>query len=128
MGEYLPMDGLLIVEGNDVSDEVMEKYDCQVPQRLDASAAQKFASDTEFDVAKDELEFALMGFALEVGCPILGLCRGSQMLNVLRGGTLIGDIETEVGSDICHMKSSSDPEYDSHRHPIVVTPETPLSE
>ena len=74
----------------------------------------KWASDTEFvacqhqgkqgqttispaakDVPKDQLEFALMRLALDSGCPILSLCRGSQMLNVLRGGTLIGDIEKE---------------------------------
>lgn len=50
------------------------------------------------------------------------------MLNVLRGGTLIGDIGTEVGDEICHLKSATDPEYDSHRHPITITPFTPLAE
>lgn len=127
LAEYLPMDGLIIAEGNDLSDEILMKYGCEVPGRLNEEAAKKFASDTEFDVSKDELEFALMRYALASGCPILSLCRGSQMLNALRGGTLIGDIETEVGQEIVHLRPSDAPDYDSHRHPIRVTPNTPLA-
>mmetsp|Transcript_14827 Transcript_14827/g.17213 ORF Transcript_14827/g.17213 Transcript_14827/m.17213 type:complete len:257 (+) Transcript_14827:94-864(+) len=96
--EYLPMDGLLVVEGNDISDDVLSKYKCSIPQRLEGEAAEKFASDTEFDISKDELECGLMRYALISGCPILGLCRGSQMLNVLRGGTLYGDLAAETGN------------------------------
>ena len=155
LAEYLPMDGLLVVEGNDISDEVLSKYGCFAPDRLDGEDAMKWASDTEFaslldlkasflpsvsarfmfcvcsraaqDVSKDELEFALMRLALDSGCPVLSLCRGSQMLNVLRGGTLIGDIEKEVPNAVVHLKDASDPTYDSHRHPIKVLPNTPLA-
>jgi len=127
LAEYLPMDGLLVVEGNDISDEVLNKYGCSAPDRLDGEDAMKWASDTEFDVPKDQLEFALMRLALDSGCPILSLCRGSQMLNVLRGGTLIGDIEKEVPNAVVHLKDASDPTYDSHRHPIRVLPDTPLA-
>ncbi|CAE7325718.1 GAT1_2.1 [Symbiodinium microadriaticum] len=127
LAEYLPMDGLLVVEGNDISDEILSRYGCCIPRRLDGEDAMKWASDTEFDVSKDELEFALMRLALDAGCPILSLCRGSQMLNVLRGGTLIGDIEKEVPGAVVHLKDASGPSYDSHRHPIRVLPGTPLA-
>lgn len=80
------------------------------------------------DVPKDELEFALMRFALAAGVPILTFCRGSQMLNCMRGGTLIGDIESQTDSNIKHLRDSSDPEYDSFRHPIEVNANTPLAE
>jgi len=127
LAEYLPMDGLLVVEGNDISDEILNKYGCCLPRRLDGEDAMKWASDTEIDVSKDELEFALMRLANDAGCPILSLCRGSQMLNVLRGGTLIGDIEKEIPNAVVHLKDASDPAYDSHRHPITVLPDTPLA-
>uniref|UniRef100_A0A7S1WT67 Glutamine amidotransferase domain-containing protein n=1 Tax=Alexandrium catenella TaxID=2925 RepID=A0A7S1WT67_ALECA len=128
LAEYLPMDGLIIAEGNDLSDDILLKYGCAVPGRLEGDLAQKYASDTEFDVSKDELEFALMRFALTVGCPVLTFCRGCQMLNALRGGTLIGDIESEVQTDLLHLRQSGDPDYDSFRHPIRVAPNTPLAE
>ncbi|CAE7239584.1 GAT1_2.1 [Symbiodinium natans] len=127
-GEYLPMDGLVIAEGNDLSDDILKKYGCSLPERLTGEAAKKFASDTEMDVSKDELEFALMQFALAAGVPILTFCRGSQMLNVMRGGTLIGDIESQTDSKIKHLRDSSEPDYDSFRHPISVKPKTPLAE
>lgn len=126
--EYLPMDGLVIAEGNDLSDDILLKYGCNVPERLSDEAAKKFASDTEMDVPKDELEFALMRFALAAGVPILTFCRGSQLLNCMRGGTLIGDIESQTDSNIQHLRDSSDPEYDSFRHPIDVKANTPLAE
>ena len=50
------------------------------------------------------------------------------MLNCMRGGTLIGDIESQTDSTIKHLRDSSDPEYDSFRHPIEVKPNTPLAE
>eukprot|EP00439_Symbiodinium_sp_Y106_P001463 s6251_g1.t1 len=50
------------------------------------------------------------------------------MLNVMRGGTLIGDIESQTDSKIKHLRDSSEPDYDSYRHPITVKPQTPLAE
>lgn len=128
VAEYLPMDGLVIAEGNDLSDDILLKYGCSLPERLNEEAAKKWAGDTELDVSKDELEFALMRFALAAGVPIMTFCRGSQMLNCLRGGTLIGDIETQTDSTVAHMKECGSPEYDSHRHPITIKPGTPLAE
>jgi putative glutamine amidotransferase len=37
---------------------------------------------------RDESELELMAAALQRGVPVLGVCRGMQLLNVLRGGTL----------------------------------------
>jgi putative glutamine amidotransferase len=41
---------------------------------------------------RDEFELALVPAALERGLPLLGVCRGMQVLNVARGGTLVQDV------------------------------------
>lgn len=44
--------------------------------------------------SRDDLEFRLLEDALAQGIPILGICRGSQLINVQFGGTLYQDINT----------------------------------
>ncbi len=41
---------------------------------------------------RDEFEFALVPAAIERELPLLGVCRGMQVLNVARGGTLVQDV------------------------------------
>ena len=41
---------------------------------------------------RDAFELALVSAALERGLPILGMCRGIQLLNVALGGTLVQDV------------------------------------
>ncbi|MBO5339648.1 MAG: gamma-glutamyl-gamma-aminobutyrate hydrolase family protein [Oscillospiraceae bacterium] len=44
------------------------------------------------DPARDRAELALVKAYLDAGKPILGICRGCQILNVALGGTLIQDL------------------------------------
>lgn len=44
------------------------------------------------DKARDELEFRLLEEASREGLPILGICRGAQLINVHRGGSLYQDL------------------------------------
>ena len=49
-------------------------------------------------LARDEFEIALARAALDSDVPVLGICRGVQILNVARGGTLVQDLG-EAGFD-----------------------------
>src|SRR5262245_39050091 len=48
------------------------------------------------DPRRDEMEFEVTRAALERGRPILGICRGVQVLNVAFGGSLIQDVPSQV--------------------------------
>lgn len=54
------------------------------------------------DRSRDEVELQLARWAIAEGKPILGLCRGHQVLNVALGGTLYQDIETQIPGAMRH--------------------------
>ena len=60
---------------------------------------------------------------LETGKPMLGICRGIQLFNVMLGGSLYQDIPTECPSDVEHHET---PPYDKVAHPVTVEQGTPL--
>ena len=54
------------------------------------------------DPARDRVEIQLVKWAVEDDKPLLGLCRGLQVINVALGGTLYQDLETEYPNGIKH--------------------------
>ena len=65
------------------------------------------AKHRTFDAAesgRDEFETELAQRAREVDMPILAICRGLQLLNVTRGGSLIQDIPDQVGDALNHAR------------------------
>lgn len=54
------------------------------------------------DEKRDTLEFELIEIARALNMPMLGICRGMQVLNVAFGGSLIIDIPDDVGLDVAH--------------------------
>mgnify|MGYP001479275631 CR=1 FL=1 len=52
--------------------------------------------------SRDTLERKLFDYAFENKLPLIGVCRGMQMMNVASGGTLYGDIPSEIGTTVVH--------------------------
>ena len=80
---YLPevntdFDGLILCGGVDIHPHYYH-------QEIDGTG--------EIDEARDAAEFALAKAFIEAGKPVLGICRGLQLLNVYFGGTLIQDLD-----------------------------------
>ena len=56
----------------------------------------------DMNYERDTLERKLFDFAFENKIPLIGVCRGMQMMNVASGGTLYGDIPTQIGTSVIH--------------------------
>jgi putative glutamine amidotransferase len=56
----------------------------------------------EAEPGRDAAEIALVHQAIETGLPLLAICRGAQVLNVARGGSLIQDIPSELPLALNH--------------------------
>lgn len=75
--------------------------------------------------ARDRMEEALWQAVLPRRKPVLGICRGIQLMNVLLGGTLYQDLETQYPSPVCHHQQ---PPYDRPVHSVRLLHGTPLQE
>ena len=56
----------------------------------------------QIDPARDRVEMQLTRWAVEEGKPVLGLCRGLQVINVALGGSLYQDIASQMDGAIKH--------------------------
>jgi putative glutamine amidotransferase len=82
-------DGLVLPGGDDVE-----------PARYGAEAH----PTSQWDARLDALEFSLLEMALTAKVPVLGICRGLQVINVAMGGTLYQDLPTERPSALEHPR------------------------
>lgn len=97
------VDGVLVTGGQDVS-----------PYLYGESAIP--ACGTPY-ATRDLLDQELIRQCRATRTPLLGICRGIQILNVTYGGTLWQDIPTQVPSDICHAMR---PPYDAVAHEVTL--------
>ncbi|MFZ1573065.1 MAG: gamma-glutamyl-gamma-aminobutyrate hydrolase family protein [Chlorobiota bacterium] len=102
------IDGLILTGGPDVNPNLYESPDLMDKCDL-------------VDMMRDDFEYKLIEFAEENNIPILGICRGLQILNVYYGGSLIPHIP-EVVSENIHSKNNNQDNY----HQIEIQPGTLL--
>ncbi|CAL5399807.1 unnamed protein product [Camellia sinensis] len=129
LDSFEPIHGVLLCEGEDIDPSL---YDSQLsdfsPEELQ-QIKQLHASDTAIDREKDTIELRLAKLCLEKNIPFLGICRGSQILNVASGGTLYQDVEKEIlkkcpeNRRVVHINYD---DYDQHRHVVRLVEDTPL--
>ncbi len=95
------LDGLLLSGGADINPHLYGE--------------ERLTETDEPDDRRDEMELRLARATLSVDLPVLGICRGMQLLNVLHGGTLIQ-----------HLKDaeSHHHRYSTHEHRVLHSVET----
>jgi len=81
-------DGILLAGGGDVLPSI---YGQTAHQTFDAAEA-----------GRDDFELELVRLAAEADVPLFAICRGIQVLNVGRGGTLVQHIPDEVAGSVDH--------------------------
>ncbi|MGV8898515.1 MAG: gamma-glutamyl-gamma-aminobutyrate hydrolase family protein [Burkholderiaceae bacterium] len=69
------------------------------------------------DRARDMYELELLHEFIEAGKPVLGICRGCQLINVAFGGTLYQDIASDMPNAIAHVSDK----YDGNTHSVHLT-------
>ena len=88
--DFSKVDGLLIGGGDDID---VKLYD------------QDLVLETRLDPKRDALEQELLALAEQRNLPVLGICRGAQMLNVYYGGSLVPDIHA-LFEDLPRMRTA----------------------
>lgn len=71
------------------------------------------------DRLRDDYEIGLFRAALQMNKPVLGVCRGHQVINVALGGTLYQDIATDLPNALQHRNAEL---YASNHHTVAFAP------
>jgi putative glutamine amidotransferase len=95
------LDGLILAGGRDVDPATY--------------GAERHSGTDDPRTERDEWEIALARRAMERDVPLLGICRGMQVMNVARGGTLVQDLPEHLGHEE-HRRSVGT--FDGNDHPV----------
>jgi putative glutamine amidotransferase len=110
-GEILDnCDGLMLSGGTDVDPKIFGEVPHTALGRVDGP--------------RDPFEITLAREAVRRDMPVLGICRGLQVLNVAQGGTLIQDIPSDVAGAVVHEAGENRVEV---AHEVVIEPGSRLA-
>lgn len=104
------LDGLLLQGGADISPTCYGE----------APLAPEWAGDR----VRDDYEMELFSEFMEAGKPVLGVCRGLQLINVALGGTLYQDLPSQLGPRTVHRDREI---YEGNVHAVRIESGTGLS-
>lgn len=105
------LDGLLVPGGADIDPALYNEEKSEVCGTVNRS--------------EDDFDIALIQEAKKQGKPILAICRGLQIVNVMHGGSLYQDIPTQFPSEINHAFGGS---YDNENyHTVKLNPDCHLA-
>ncbi len=105
------LDGLVLQGGADISPGLY--------------GAKPWREHGDCDPIRDEYEMGLLRGFIEADKPVLGICRGAQLLNVYCGGTLVQDIPSQWPGAIAHVDLER---YDTLTHEVHFVPGSRLSD
>jgi putative glutamine amidotransferase len=111
-GLYARLDGLLLPGGPDVR-----------PAEYGQAPHPKSYG---IDDARDALELTLARWAVADDRPVLGICRGHQVLNVALGGTLMQDIPSQWQTTLTHDLADGLPRA-TRLHEVTIAPDSHLA-
>jgi len=107
------LDGILLSGGGDIE-----------PGRFKGTPSPTIGDISE---ERDELEFGLVRMSVATDWPLLGICRGMQVIDVALGGTLYTDLPTQYDSTIEH-NTPDEKGRDYCSHEVTIKPGTVLAE
>jgi len=110
---YERIDGLLLAGGGDI----VPDYYGETPQ----------PSLELLDPLRDQVEIRLTRWAVAEGKPVLGICRGVQVVNVALGGTLYQDVASQLETPLAHDASHELCNWTHMAHPIRLDPASRLA-
>jgi putative glutamine amidotransferase len=96
------VDGLILAGGRDIDPATY--------------GAERDETTDEPHTLRDAFEIALAQRAMERDIPLLGVCRGMQLMNIARGGTLVQDLPAHLG----HRRTVGT--FDGNDHPVRLAP------
>jgi putative glutamine amidotransferase len=88
------VDGIIFTGGGDIDPALYGQALHEKTERIDPE--------------RDRFEMALAEYVVTKSKPVLGICRGIQLLNVATGGDLIQHLPDVVGKEVLHLGDNGD--------------------